>query len=260
VVLPTGRAGLLPESMTVESDDDESAVSHEARVESAGAPPWAAVTPDALASMPPPWETGPWPGPEALGARGAGQATAASLARPDGTDPRGASPPPGGGSRWTARTVLTAGLIPLVVPGVVLGVLSLRSSAGPAVRRAAWLAIGASIAWAVIIVVVVASTGGGAGVCGGYPAGVRQAYQQVLSDFSKHAPRSVQAADLEIAASRANASAAAAGQVGVRTALFTMAGDMAQARADILARRPVPVALRQHIGQDGTIPAGSCAG
>jgi hypothetical protein len=170
----------------------------------------------------------------------------------------GASLP--GQGRWPARTVVTAGLIPLVVPGLVVGILSLRQPGGRPVRTASWLAIGASIAWAVIIVLIVAGiSGGSAGSCGGYPAAVHQAYEKAMTDLSDHAPVSVQAADLDTAANRANASAAAAGQISVRSALFVLANDMAQARADIVAHRPVPASLRQQLAAEGAAPTGSCA-
>ncbi len=171
--LRTGRAGLLPDSVTVAWDGDATSLpaGHEARAEAAGAPPWAGDTADALASAPPPWETGPWPGPGGLAAGdgrdnaladqpangrsagGAGYAAATS-----GRYQHGAAPSPAAQGRWAARTVVTAGLIPLVVPGLVLGILSFRQSAGPTLRRASWLAIGASVAWAVIIIAIVAGT------------------------------------------------------------------------------------------------------
>jgi hypothetical protein len=257
--LPTGRAGLMPDAMTVDWGDDET-VTFESRIESAGAPPWAAEKTDRQARTPPPWETGPWPGPGLDGRRAPGSRRAPALSADGLGGVEGAYPPGGARRRWNARTVAAAGLVPLVVPGLVLGILSLRQPAGAAVRKAAWLAIGASLAWAVIIVLILSAASDGAAPCTGYPAAVRQAYQKVLTDLTDHAPLSAQAADLETAANRANASAAAAGQIGVRTALFAMAGDIAQARADVLARRPIPAALRQHIVQDGTVPAGSCAG
>jgi hypothetical protein len=285
--LPTGRAGLLPDSMTVAWDDDSAAGSpadHEARIAAAGAPPWAGETADASASTPPPWETGPWPGPgglgsPSLGAPGDGQEAAGSAvdAATDGSraGSAGSMATPGGGAgrypgaggaslarqdRWPARTVVTAGLLPLVVPGLVVGILSLRQPGGRPARTASWLAIGTSIAWAVIIILIVAGiSGGSAGSCGGYPAAVHQAYEKAMTDLSDHAPAPVQAADLDTAANRANASAAAAGQLSVRTALFVLANDMAQARADIVAHRPVPVSLRQHLAAEGAAPTGSCA-
>jgi hypothetical protein len=82
----------------------------------------------------------------------------------------------------------------------------------------------------------------------------------VQTDLSGHAPASVLAADLETAASLANSSAAATGQIGVRSGLFTMADDMAQARADVVAGRQIPATLQQHLTDDGVVPAGSCAG
>jgi hypothetical protein len=163
--------------------------------------------------------------------------------------------------RWSARTVATAGLIPLVVPGLVIGFLSLRQAGSDAVRKAAWLSICASIAWAVIIIVIVASVSGGAAAsCTGYPAAVHQAYDKVLTDLRGNAPASAEASDLETAASLANSSAAATGQLGVRNALFTMANDLSQARADVVAGRSISAPLRQHLAADGTLPAGSCSG
>jgi hypothetical protein len=274
--LPTGRAGLLPDSMTVAWESDDAPAGQAVRVEAAGAPPWAGEKSDALASAPPPWETGPWPGPGSLRPPGvadrdvqadglAGVAAGNGMrSAVDGASARGPGAPVGGASvggqgRWSPRTVLTAGLIPLIVPGLVVGVLNLRQSSRPAVRRASWLAIAASLTWAVIIVLVVVGTSGGsAPACGSYPAAVHQAYEKALADLTDHAPPSVQAADLGTAASRANASAAAAGQIGVRTALFALANDMAEARADVVAQRPVPATLRQHLIKDGAAPAGSC--
>jgi hypothetical protein len=235
----------------------------------AGPPPGAGYTPAARPPPPPPWETGPWPGPgvanDDINANGSvaaygGRLNGASTGGGAGPDAGDGGASLAGQERWSPRTVLTAGLIPLIVPGLVLGIRSLRQPAGPAVRRASWLAIGASTAWAVIIIlIIVVSSGGSAASCGGYPAAVHQAYEKALTDLTDHASAAVQAADFGTAASRANASAAAAGQIGVRTALFAMADDMAEARADIVAQRPVPAALRQHLIKDGAAPAGSCS-
>jgi len=273
----TGREGLHPDSVT--SWDEASGETppghhHDIRVTAAGAPPWAGES-MAASATPPPWETGPWPAPGDIrspGSRadgGADQPAAPSsklgaTAMLAGRAARVGVPLDGSGSfgapRWPARTVAMAGLIPLVVPGLVLGFLSLRQAGSQAVRKASWLAIGASAAWAVIIIVIVASiSGGSAANCGSYPTAVHQAYEKALSDLSTNAPASVQAADLGTAASLANASAASAGQIGVRTGLFAMVNDMAQARADIVARRPIPAVLRQHLAKDGTVPSGSCS-
>lgn len=277
--LRTGRAGLHPDVVISSEDAGEPpADHHEIRVTAAGAPPWAGDTTDESASTPPPWETGPWPGPgdqKSPGSRAlddgahqgrvlaSGSAAATNLMGRNALDGSvlDGSGPDAQSALWAPRTVLATGLIPLVVPGLVVGFLSLRQAGAQAVRKAAWLAIGASLAWAVIIIVIVASvSGGSAGSCTGYPAAVHQAYEKVQTDLSGNAPASVLDADLETAASLANSSAAAAGQIGVRTGLFTMANDMAQARADVVAGRQIPATLRQHLTDDGVVPAGSCAG
>ncbi len=261
--LRTGRAGLLPDSVTVSWDGGDDRRTHnDAHADAAGAPPWAGDAVAAAVSAPPPWETGPWPGPgETALPAGPGSSngrSAATTLDAAGPAPGQAAVPVGG--RWSARTVLAAGLVPLVLPGLVLGVLGLRrAGSGSAVRKASWLAIGASIAWAVVIVFLVSSSGGPAARCTGYPAAVRQAYGRVMTDLSSHASAAAQVGDLGVAASRANASAASAGQISIRTALFAMADDMAQARADVVAQRGVPAALRQHLTDDGIAPAGSCA-
>ncbi|HSR85497.1 MAG TPA: hypothetical protein VLM11_15085 [Streptosporangiaceae bacterium] len=277
--LRTGRAGLHPDSAP--SLDEASAKpaedDHEVRHTAAGAPPWAGETTAVSASTPPPWENGPWPGPHGLKSPGssdvgdnaqtgnrardsAATETDAASAVADNWDVNGAAAM-GTPALWSARTVVTTGLIPLVVPGLVVGVLSLRQHGNQAVRRASWLAIGASVAWALIIILIVVGVSGGAAAsCGSYPAAVHQAYEKAMSDLRSNAPASVQAADLESSATLANASAASAGQIGVRTALFSMANDMAQARSDVVAGRPIPVSLRHHLDGDAVVPAGSCSG
>ena len=275
--LRTGRAGLHPDSEAPwdEASAEPPADHHEFRVTAAGAPPWAGESTAVSASTPPPWETGPWPGPAALrsqdprppgddqaGTPAARAAAAARLVNGGAVSPAVDSADAAAAPvRWSARTVATAGLIPLVVPGLVIGFLSLRQAGSDAVRKAAWLSICASIAWAVIIIVLVTSvSGGSAGSCTGYPAAVHQAYEKVLTDLHSNAPASAEASDLETAASLANSSAAATGQLGVRNALFTMANDLAQARTDVVAGRAISALLRQHLAADGTLPAGSCSG
>jgi len=260
--LRTGRAGLLPDSMTVSWDDEDQPGALDGgpgvQVEAAGSPPWAAEAANVQVTAPPPWENGPWPGPGAVGpaASGARHQHGTGDAVP-GVDGEMAAPAADG--RWSARTVLVAGLVPLVLPGLVVGILGLRQAAPRSVRNASVLAIGASLAWAVILVLVVAGgSGGSAGGCAGYPAAVHQAYDKAMADLRDQAPASALAVDLGNAASMANASAAAAGQIGVRTALSAMADDLVQARADVVAHRPVPATLRMHLNDDGAAPAGSC--
>ena len=260
--LPAGRAALLPDSVTVSFDEGQSGKprAESAQVHAAGAPPWAGEITGSRAETPPPWETGPWPGPG--GARtspaagpGPGGPVPAGIARPRAAGQPQASAP------WSARMVLVAGLVPLVIPGLVAGVLGVRrSKSGEPVRRASIVAVAASLAWAAVIVLLVASSSGGsAGGCG-YPAAVHQAYARVMSDLSSNAPASSQAADLGLAVSRANASAAATdtGHIPVRSALFAMAGDLQQATADVIANRAVPGSLRAQLAADGTALTAAC--
>jgi hypothetical protein len=258
--LPAGRAGLLPDSMTVSSDDapeEDGVPDRPLRTETAGEPPWAGDVASPVTGSPPPWESGPWPGPGEARPAGRSSADQAAGAHPQGQGSRPGSKAAAVG--WPTRTVLAAGFVPLVLPGLVVGFLSLRRArAAGSSQRASWLAIAASLAWAVVLVVIVASgSGSSAGGCTGYPVAVRHAYAKVMADFTDRAPASVQAADLGVAVTGANASAAGAGQIAVRSALSAMAGDLEQARADVTAHGAVPAALRQHLAADGAALA-SC--
>jgi hypothetical protein len=272
--LPAGRAGLLPDSMTVSSADDGQQgdePDHQLRAETVGAPPWAGEAAGSDANVPPPWESGPWPGPgEPQPAPASGTVPTVAV---DGGGQRG--PVHSGGERGpvhsgddrsedhsaaallSPRTVLIAGLVPLVIPGLVLGFLSLRRarSVGSG-QLVSWLAIAISLAWAVVWIVVAGS--GSAGSCAGNTAAVQRAYAKVMADFGDHATAQVLAADLDQAASQANAAAAAAGQPVVRSALFAMAGDLEQARADATANMAIPASLRQHLAADGSALTDSC--
>lgn len=155
--------------------------------------------------------------------------------------------------------MLVTGLLPLVVPGLVVGLLSLRRSrsGGPG-RRASLLAVAASLAWAVVIVVLIAAgTGGSAAGCT-YPVAVHQAYAKAMADIRGSAPAGTQATDLGLAAGRANSAAAAADQLQVRTALFAMAGHLQLARADVIAGRKVPPSLKAQLAADGPALTASC--
>ncbi len=252
--LPSGRAGLLPGSMTVSFDQAGSGESLRAaaRAAAAGAPPWAAEEPGLARGEPPPWENGPWPGP---GAPGMSLPAAVSPTPP----PERAVRPDQATRSWTPRTVLVTGLLPLVIPGLVAGLLGLRGShAGEAIRRACWLAVAASLAWAVVIVVLIAaSTGGSGGGCS-YPAAVRLSYDRAMADLRAGSPAALQAADLGRAAGQANSAAAAAGQLRVRTPLSALAGDLQQARADATASRAVPAGLSGRLAADGEALTTAC--
>jgi hypothetical protein len=227
--LRTGRAGLVPDSMT-DSWQDGTPPSSDRPAEGAavGSPPWGAQPTEAAPGVPPPWENGPWPGHG---------------------EPRPASrrAPLDAGSYQTAAGPVAAGPEPTAI---------LR-------RRSAQLALGGIVvvvAAMIIVVIVTATSGGPVGGCGTYPAAVRLAYVRAMTDLRDHAPASVQSAAFAQAASRANASAAAAGQIGVRTAMFAMASDMNRAYADVAANRALPATLRQHLAADGTALPASCPG
>jgi hypothetical protein len=251
--LPGGRAALLPDSMTESFDDGESGQSHQrAPAAAAGVPPWAAEATGSSDGAPPPWENGPWSGP---GAAWPDRPPVVPSDRPGQRAARQDEPV----GPFTPRTVLVTGLLPLVVPGLVVGVFGLlRSRPGEPGRRASVLALAASLAWAVVIVVLfVVGTGGSSGGCS-YPAAVHQSYAKAMADLSGSAPAATQATDFGIAASRANSAAAATGEIQVRTALFAMAGDLQVARADVIAKRPVPASLRAHLTADGATLTASC--
>jgi hypothetical protein len=221
--LRTGRAGLVPDSMTdTWQDGSPSHPEQLAPAGAAGTPPWGTEPADAGDGVPPPWENGPWPG--------YGDLRPASR-----TEPADASSDP--------------------VPDAPVAVASLR-------RRPVQLAlagIGVVVVAVIVVVIVTATSGSPGGGCGTYPAAVRQAYARAMTDLRTHAPASVQSAAFAQAASRANASAAAAGQITVRTAMFAMASDMNRAYADATANRALPATLLQHLTADGTALPASCS-
>jgi hypothetical protein len=221
--LPTGRAGLVPDSMTdTWQDGTLPGPDQPAPSEAAGSPPWGAQ-PTEKAGVPPPWENGPWPGHG---------------------DPRPASRPD------------PADVSSDAAPVAPVAAASLR-------RRPVQLAlagIGVVLVVVIIVLIVTATSGGSAGGCGSYPVAVHQAYVRAMTDLRSHAPAAVQAAAFAQAASRANASAAAAGQIAVRTAMFAMASDMNRAYADVVANRALPPTLVEHLSADGTALPASCPG
>jgi hypothetical protein len=218
--LPTGRAGLLPDSMSESWDDDGTAPVE--RAQAAGAPPWGRDGAAAAAGEPPPWETGPWPGPGESAQR---------------------QPRPVVADHSTAESAAT----------------DLEAGTEPRQRSRLMMIGGAAVlVLIVVIVVVVVATSGGPGGCATYPAAVRQAYARAMSDLSSRVPASVQGADLERAASLANSSAAAAGQITARTALFTMASDLDEASSDVARHRPITPDLQQRLTADGTALPRSC--
>jgi len=224
--LPTGRAGLLPDSMTESWDDNDTAqADHSGRAEAVGAPPWGRDSASGGLEEPPPWETGPWPGPGGDTA----SRPAARTADPGAAELSPGDRGPGRESGQRSRLIIagSAAVLILVV---------------------------------VIVVIVIATSGGPVVGCATYPAPVRAAYARAMSDLSGHASASVQAADLERAASLANASAASAGQITARTALFTMASDLDEASSDVARHRQITPDLQQRLTADGTALPRTCPG
>jgi hypothetical protein len=218
--LPAGRAGLQPDSMTESWDESGHAPG---RPETAGAPPWAADRPGPAADAPPPWESGPWPGP------------GEDLPQPPaegGSTP--VSPAAADTGNWQATAAAGVSILPVVLPGLALGIIGLRRARVTGTgRTASWAAIAISVIWAVVLTVWLASSGGTtAGACGGYENAVSIQVSQVLRDLSSGAPQTVVAGDLRQAISQANDAAAQAQQVTARNAMATLTASLQQVAAD----------------------------
>jgi hypothetical protein len=219
--LRTGRAGLRPDSMTETWEETGPAGD---RPRPAGAPPWAGDRPGPDQGAPPPWESGPWPGP--------------GEDRPDlppaAGGPAALSPAAADTGNWQATAALGASVLPVVLPGLALGILGLRRSRVTGTgRTASWLAIALSVVWAVILTVWLATAGGtAAGACGRYQSAVSIQVSQVLHDLATGAPQPVLNSDLRQAITQANAAAAQAQQVAARDAMATLTASLQQVEAD----------------------------
>jgi hypothetical protein len=226
--LRTGRAGLLPDSVSEVWDDEDTHVF--ARPDTASAPPWAGDQPDQAVEEPPPWESEPWPGP--------GEERPARPPRPAGGQPQIRSKT-SDDSNWQATAALVTGILPLVLPGAVLGVLGLRRARVVGTGQIpSWIGIGLSAIWAVILIVVVASSGSSGPNCSSSSQGaVSGAVSTVLRDLGSSAPPSTVTPDLEQAInqamSQANAAAAGAQQVSVRSAYVTLTTGLDRALATV---------------------------
>jgi hypothetical protein len=218
----TGRAGLLPDSMTESWDESGDG---QDRPQPAGAPPWACDQPGPEQTAPPPWESGPWPGPgEDRSHLPPGQAGGQAALSPAAADT----------GNWQATAALGASILPVVLPGLALGVVGLRRSRVTGTgRTASWLAIALSVVWAAILTVWLASAGGtAAGACGSYQSAVSIQVSQVLHDLATAAPQPVLTNDLRQAITQANTAAAQAQQVTARNAMATLTAALQQVAAD----------------------------
>jgi hypothetical protein len=255
--LRTGRAGLLPDSMTVSWDEAE----HPAgRPDTAAAPPWAGERAEAELEEPPPWESGPWPEPgEARPEHRpwpSGAAAVPALRQPRPVDDTG---------NWQAVAALVTGVLPLVLPGLVFGVLGLRRSRSTGTGRAlAWAGIALSLIWAVVVIGQLA-TGGGqpAQACGSSAQGaVQLSMQTVLRDLGGNAPESVVAADLGQAVSQANSAAAGAQQVSARNAMVALTGGLQEALRAVATDHSASsyAAIRTQLKADNAAEVSACKG
>jgi hypothetical protein len=245
----TGRAGLLPESIAVSADDADAAL--EWRHEAAGAPPWASerIRTD---GKPPPWESGPW--------SGSGDEWSAQRSGDGGYPVREWPAGPAEAGNWQARAALVTGVLPLVVPGIVLGSLGLRRARESGTGRGgSLLGIALSVVWAVVLGVLVFGSAGSPAGCS-VPSAVHSSYSQVMTDLSSGTPSSALSGAMSVAATRASAAAANAQQVPLRNALFSLASDLEVARADLAGKNhDVPSSIRLRLSADGTALTRSCA-
>ncbi|HXW45659.1 MAG TPA: DUF4190 domain-containing protein [Streptosporangiaceae bacterium] len=248
--LRTGRAGLLPDSMTESWEESGHAAP---RPETSAAPPWAAEAPAPATDEPPPWESGPWPDPDEARPEWHPRPSAARQVRAAPADDTG---------NWQALAAVVTGVLPLVIPGAVLGVLGLRRAraTGGTGRIASLAGIALSAVWAVILVVWLLSGGGSAAsACGSYQNDVSYPVSQVLRDLSSGAPRSVLTSDLQQAISQANSAAAGAQQVTGRNAMSTLTSGLQQVLSEVGNRRAYSYSqMRQQVAADAAAMATAC--
>jgi hypothetical protein len=252
--LRTGRAGLMPDSMSEIWDDEDTHVF--ARLDTAGAPPWAGDKQDEQVEEPPPWESGPWPGP--------GEERPASQPRSAGGQPRLRSAGSDDTSNWQAMAALVAGIVPLVLPGAVLGVLGLRRARSTGTgRMPSWIGIALSAIWAVVLIVVLTSGGSsGPGCSTASQAAVSSAVSTVLRDLTNDAPASTVKADLGQAMNQANAAAAGAQQVSIRTPYVTLTTGLQRALATVQDSQSASTyaALSSQLSTDNAAITSACKG
>jgi hypothetical protein len=291
--LPSGRAGLAPESVTVDYEPDardDSAVGRQvaadrqasAGPEVVGAPPWAAESAGQEPAAPPPWESGPWPSHDTRSLDN-GMPEAADWPADDSETDHGATavddihdplryrpqssgdlaePAPANGLATAALVAGIAGIA--VVPGVVLGILGLRRArvTGIGVVQS-WLGIVLSLAWAIGIIVFFTLPGGGSSAdpgCAVYQPAARAAVARATSALAVGAPDSQLRSDLGKAARTVNSAAAKAQDMTVRSALSVMTGDLQAALGEVTADRPVPAVLKTALSRDSAAAAGLCGG
>jgi hypothetical protein len=228
------------------------------RSEAAGAPPWASEQAGLVRNTPPPWESGPWPGP------GEPRPALRADALAGGAGP-GASRPPAPAGNWQASAAVAAGIVPLLVPGLALGVLGLRRARTTGTGTlSSWLGIGISLVSAIVLVAYLMTAGGQSGAaCAGNSDGVGRPVAQVLQAMSDGAPTSLLLADLRQAINQADSAAAAAQQITARNALSSMTNGLESALVIVQARHGGQAsqlaAIRQQLAADMAGVTRACA-
>ncbi len=250
--LRTGRAGLLPDSVNDIWDDEDTHVFE--RPDTAAAPPWAADQQDQEVEEPPPWESGPWPGPDEQ--RPAGRPGSG------GGQPQIRRKPSDDTGNWQGTAALVAGIVPLVLPGVVLGVLGLRRARTTGTgRMPSWIGIALSAVWAVVLIVVLAGgSSSGPGCSASSQAAVSGAVSSVLRDLASGAPRSTLTADLDQAINQANAAAAGTQQLSARSAYLALTTGLQRALATVLGSHGTSsyAALSSQLSAESAATASAC--
>jgi hypothetical protein len=155
-----------------------------------------------------------------------------------------------------ATAALIAGIAGiLVVPGIVLGVLGLRRAKVSGTGQAqSWLGIGLSLVWALGIIIIVVSLQGQSSSadsgCSAYQASGQAAVARVTAALKTGAPEHEVRADLRQAASAVNSASAQAQDLGVRSALSALTGDLQEGLREVSPAQGVPSTLGTTLSGD----------
>jgi hypothetical protein len=268
--LPTGRAALAPEAVTVDDgqlDREPASRRAGAATRVAGSPPWAGESTADGAQAPPPWESGPWHGSGEhqvpAGEPAPGAATQGAL---DGaTDPAG-QPGAAESAGWAANPLAAGALITgvlgiLVLPGLILGVLGLRRASVTGTGRiASWLGIALSLLWAagIVLVAVPGNSAPPDPGCKAYQAHGRAAATKVMAAIRNGKPASVLGGELHHAAVVINKAAAKSWTLSVRNALSSLTNDLQAADDQVSGGGQVPSQLAGELSSDASAADGVC--
>lgn len=272
--LPTGRAALAPEAVTVDDgqlDREPASRRAGAATRVAGSPPWAGESAADGAQAPPPWESGPWHGsgehqdPADEPARGAATQGALGGDTAGATDPGGqpgAAEPAGWAANPLAAGALITGVLGiLVLPGLILGVLGLRRASVTGTGRvASWLGIALSLLWAagIVLVAVPGNSAPPDPGCKAYQAHGRAAATKVMAAIRNGKPASVLGGELHHAAVVINKAAAKSWTLSVRNALSSLTDDLQAADDQVSGGGQVPSQLAGELSSDASAADSAC--